>query len=260
MRHIRSISALAALSIATMLSPAAAQQKPLPQQQQPQAAPAGPYKAVAVTPPKPMNDPSFDAFRKQVGDIARKKDRAALGQFVVAQGFFWDRQGNPGANKKKSGIDNLATALGLNNKDGAGWDMLAGYSDDPTASASREHKGAMCAPADPEFNGKDFEALLAATKTDVSEWGFPISADVEVRATPQPNAPVTEKLGLYFVHVMPDTSPAAAVAAMLHIVMPSGKTGYIAGDAIAPIGNDQVCYVKEGGAWKIAGYIGGGDQ
>ena len=138
--------------------------------------------------------------------------------------------------------------------------MLAGYSDDPTASASPQHKGALCAPADPEFKAKELDALLASTRTDASEWGYLLAPDTEVRATPQPNAPVIEKVGLYFVRVMPDTSPAAAVAAMLHILMPSGKTGYIAGDAIAPIGNDQVCYVKEGGAWKIAGYVGGGDQ
>lgn len=30
-------------------------------------------------------------------------------------------------------------------------------------------------------------------------------------------------------------------------------------DAIAPIGNDQLCYVKEAGDWKIGGYVGTGD-
>ena len=37
----------------------------------------------------------------------------------------------------------------------------------------------------------------------------------------------------------------------------SGKTGYVSIDSIAPIGNDQLCYVMDGGAWKIGGYIGG---
>jgi len=31
-------------------------------------------------------------------------------------------------------------------------------------------------------------------------------------------------------------------------------------DSIAPIGNDQICYVKDAGGWKIGGYIGGGDS
>ena len=40
---------------------------------------------------------------------------------------------------------------------------------------------------------------------------------------------------------------------------PAGKTGYVSVDSIAPIGNDQICYVKDGSGWKIGGYIGGGD-
>jgi hypothetical protein len=28
-------------------------------------------------------------------------------------------------------------------------------------------------------------------------------------------------------------------------------------DAILPIGGEQLCYVKEAGAWKIAGFYGG---
>jgi hypothetical protein len=41
-------------------------------------APPKPYKPVAVTLPQPYNDPSFEAFRKQLGEIASHKDRAAL--------------------------------------------------------------------------------------------------------------------------------------------------------------------------------------
>ena len=44
-----------------------------PQQQA--AAPAKPYKAVAITAPAAVTDPSFEAFRKQLGPIAEKKDR-----------------------------------------------------------------------------------------------------------------------------------------------------------------------------------------
>src|SRR5438270_11402859 len=41
-------------------------------------APIKPYKPLAVTLPAPVNDPSFEAFRKQLADIATRKDRAAL--------------------------------------------------------------------------------------------------------------------------------------------------------------------------------------
>ena len=89
----------------------------------PPAAPVKPYKPVAITPAAPFTDASFAAFRKQLGDIAEHKDRAALAKLVVAQGFFW-LQDKDLADKRKSGIDNLAKAIDLDAKDGSGWDVL----------------------------------------------------------------------------------------------------------------------------------------
>ena len=48
--------------------------------------------------------------------------------------------------------------------------MSASFADDPTGSPSSEHKGALCAPADPSFDAKAFNDLMQTTKTDVSEW------------------------------------------------------------------------------------------
>ena len=79
---------------------------------------------MAITLPQPMTDPSFEAMRKQLGEAAQRKDRAAMARLVVAQGFFWQRENRNAADKRKSGFDNLAAALGLNNKEGAGWDIL----------------------------------------------------------------------------------------------------------------------------------------
>jgi hypothetical protein len=245
-RRFHCLSACAALLIAGTV-PALAQNPP----------PAQPYKAVAITLPAPMNDPAFDAMRKQIGEIAQRKDRAALARLVVAQGFFWERENGNRADKRKSGIDNLATALGLNNKDGAGWEILFSFTDDPTASASADHKGAVCAPAEPGFDEKAFDELLKATQTDVSDWGYPVQAGIEVHAAAQGSAPVIDKLGVIFVRVMPEATPASA--AYLRVVTPAGKTGFVSVDAIAPLGNDQICYVKDDGAWKIGGYIGGGE-
>ena len=73
----------------------------------------------------------------------------------------------------------------------------------------------------------------------------------------KPMAPVIDKLGLHFVRIMPET--ASDPPSYMRIATPSGKTGYVSINSIAPIGNDQICYVKDGGAWKIGGYIGGGE-
>src|SRR5437763_105749 len=84
-------------------------------QGQPQAqapAPPKPYKVVAVKLPEAVKDPTFEAFRKQLVAAAQKKDRAALGR-MVARNFFWVPEDKDVADKKKSGIDNLAKAIGL---------------------------------------------------------------------------------------------------------------------------------------------------
>lgn len=250
--------------IAAMLAPiaitSASAQQPRPPQQQaaPKAAPVKPYKAVTLKLPAPVSDPSFEAFRKQLGEAAQKKDRAALAKLVIAQGFFWEGENGDKSDKKKSGADNLATALGLGNKDSDGWEILISHSADPTAMPYTEKQGVICAPADPAFEEKDLEDLAKATQTDPGDWGFPIAEGVEVRAAPQPNAPVSEKLGMHFVRVMPDQpTPAQNQAPMLKIATPSGKLGYVSGESIAPLGNDQLCYIKDAADWKIAGFIGG---
>jgi hypothetical protein len=217
-----------------------------------------PYKTVTVLAPAPLADPAFDALRKQAGEAAQKKDRTALSQLVVAQGFFWQRDGRDRADKRKSGVDNLATALSLNTKGGAGWDILFSYTDDPTASPSQAFKGALCAPGEPAYNAAAFAELLKSTQSDVSEWGYTLSPATEVHDKPQASAPVVEKLAPMFVRIAPEN--ASGSAAYQRIITPSGKAGFVTIDAVAPLGNDQLCYVKDGGAWKIGGYIGGGES
>src|SRR5581483_6729654 len=105
------------------------------------AAPPGPYKSVTITLPPRESDPSLDAFRKELSDIAQKKDRAALAGKVVSKGFFWQREDSNDADAKKPGIDNLAAALGLDAADDSGWQALASYAGDTSATAMPEMKG-----------------------------------------------------------------------------------------------------------------------
>ena len=188
----------AALAAASLAQQPAPQPGPAPSQQPPPLASPKPYKPVTIKLPVPMPDPSFVAFRKQIGDIAQKKDRAALAK-LVAQNFFLIAGEKDAADRKKPGIDNLAKALSLDGKDG-----------------------------------------------------------VEVHEAAKPDAPVIDKLGLYLVRVYPDDSPAAAVIGtdFIRVVLPSGKLGFVAGEQLLSLGNEQLCYAKEGNAWKIAGFIG----
>jgi hypothetical protein len=229
---------------------------PPPQQaQQPPTAPPAPYTAVKVSPPKPYSDPSFAAFRQELAAVAQRKDRPALAKMVVVQGFFWlKEQGN--AAGKKTGIEALATALSLAAKDGSGWDTLAEFAKDETAAPYPDRPNTICSPAGPDFDAQALEKLAEATKTDVGDWGFTSTDGVEVRASAAQNAPVVEKLGMQFVRVMPDMAPNASQDFM-RVVAPSGKVGFVPAEAINPLGSDQLCYGKDGGAWKIVGMIGG---
>jgi hypothetical protein len=237
-------------------APGPGAQKGAPQQAQPPVAPPAPYTALKVSPPTPYTDATLATFRKDVVAAAQKKDRAALTRLVLAQGFFWlKEEGN--AAGKKSGIEALSTALNLAAKDGSGWESLGEFAADDTAAPYPDRPNTVCSPAGPEFNPPDLEKLAETTKTDLGDWGFFAQDGAEVHATAQTNSPVIEKLGMHFVRVMPDTAPNASQE-MMRIVTPSGKVGFVAAEAVSPLGSDQLCYGKDAsGAWKIVGMIGG---
>jgi hypothetical protein len=219
--------------------------------------PLKPYKAVAAKPAQPFNDPSFEAFRKELADVAARKDRAALAKLVVAKGFFWV-QDRELADDSKPGIDYIAQAMGLENADSPGWANLAAYAIENTAAPVAERKGVICAPAPPEINLQEAQALGEATQTDPTDWGYMLRDGAEVRAAGRPDAPVIEKLGLILIHILPDSAAGDAnLPTFLHIATPSGKSGYVAIDAVAPLITEQMCYANDGGSWKITGYVGG---
>ena len=255
--------ALPLLALSALVAVPAAQgqpQRPAAAQpaQPPQPAPPKPYKQVPVTIPAPNTDPSFVAFRKQLADIANRKDRAALGNLVVASNFLWMGPKGDKADKRKSGIENLAAAVDLDAKDGSGWQDLADFAEDATLQPT-PRRGVSCAPARANFDVKAAEQLGADTKTNFFDWAYPTKPGVEVRAAADAKAPVIDKLGMYLVRVMSDESPAAAQpqdSPFLSIVTPAGKVGFVAEDDLESLDEDRICYIKDASGWKIAGYIG----
>jgi hypothetical protein len=270
MRHVPHVTAaIFAAIVAMTVSPelgraqGQSQQVPMPPGgfKPPPMAPVKPYRPLAISPPPAYNDAAFVAFRKQLADTAQKKDRAALAKLVVPQGFFW-MQDKDLADKRKSPIANLTTALNLDAKDGSGWQALEGYANEPTAATLPDRPGMVCAPADPTIDPKAFQALVQSTQTEQSDWGYPSKDGVEVRSAPKPNAPVTEKLGLQLVRVLPDSAPPQNPnePAFLHVATPSGKTGFVPMDDMSSLGGDAMCYTKGASGWMIAGYFGGANQ
>jgi hypothetical protein len=246
---------------------------PAPRQAAPKAAPAPPapalpaqkpYKAVAVTLPASTRDATLDALRKELGDIVKRKDRAALAQKIVAREFFWERDFSGAFDPKKPSIDNLIAALTLDADDGSGWDALAAFVAEPSIGPLPGRPATVCAPAIPQLDEQARDALLESTATDGVEWNYPRAAGLQVRGAPQQNAAVVETLGLNLVRVLgfedKDGDADPARNAWARVATPSGKAGFVAPNSLVSPYTDRICYVKEGtGPWRIGGYIGGGD-
>jgi hypothetical protein len=244
-RFVLALAATGLLALPLGLAPLTAQESaPKPR----------PYKPVAIELPTPVKDASFEAFRKQIADIAGRKDRAALAKHA-ARDFFWmTDDGSDATDKKRSGGDNLIRALYLDSPDTEGWDLLALLAAESSADPWPQRKGVICGPGEPKYDSAAAADLATQTETSSSFWYYPVAAGVEVRAGPGADSAVAGKLGLHLVWVHPDDS---APGERLRIVLPSGQLGYVAAESLLPLPIDLLCYVKDGNTWRIAGYVGG---
>src|ERR1700732_1370234 len=142
-------------------------------------------------------------FRKELAEIAQKRDRAALAERVAAN-FFWIPETTDLADKQRPAIENVAKASRLDGPDGVGWDTISAYAGEASAGAAPQHNGLVCSPAEASFDEVAADELADATQTDATDWGFPIRDGVEVRSGDRQGAAVIETLGLYLMRVIPE--------------------------------------------------------
>jgi hypothetical protein len=249
------IAAMLLVILAALPPPAFAQRAPAANK---------PYKPVAVTLPEPSKDRGLAALRAQLATIAQKRDRAALARITDAKSFFWERDFGGGYEAKKSPIENLTAALGLDRKDNRGWSALARFASEPTLGPIEEQEGALCAPADPDYEDAELAALMDATNSDVVDWSYPRKPGLQARAAPATSAQVVETLGADLVRVLgfegkPDAADPTRTA-WTRIATPGGKTAYVPPDSLLSPLVDRLCFRKDAaGTWRIVGYVGGGD-
>ena len=182
-----------------------------------------------------------------------------LAKVVVASNFFWIGPKGDKADKRKSGIENLAEALDLGAAGGSGWEDLADFAEDLTLQPVPQRRGVSCAPSQANFDITALMQLAMETRTDPGDWAYPSKPGVEVRASADANAPGIDKLGMYLIRVMPDEPPAgnqAPGSSFLRVATPSGKVGFVLEDELESVEDDRICYLKDASGWKIAGYVG----
>src|SRR5262249_46866215 len=161
--------------------------------------------------------------------------------------FFWigevnGREGDK-ANKRKSGIDNLAAAIDLDDKEGSGWFAIAQAAKETSLEPMQQKRGVLCSPANPIFNEKAADQLLKETATNEFDWAFPTKPAIDVHASAQPNSPIVGKVGMYLIRVMPEEAPAgnqAPESPFVRVVMPNGKVGFVAAESLSPTEFDQL--------------------
>ncbi|HML08877.1 MAG TPA: hypothetical protein VK430_12230 [Xanthobacteraceae bacterium] len=251
---------VAALAFCTFVAAVAALP---PHQARPQSA-GKPFQRVNVTRPPALNDPSFTAFRENLAAVAKGRVFEELARNVVTRGFFWDRDFADNFDDKKTGAENLAAAVRLEQESGTGWQMLAEFAADPTATEIPTAPGVLCAPGRPSFAQDDFDRLVEATHSTAADWVFPRREGVELRQAPRPAGTLVETLGSYFVRMI-RFDVVGSIGDPLRIswarvAAPSGKAGFAPPDSLLSLSAPQLCYVKDvTGRWRITGFIGGGN-
>jgi hypothetical protein len=239
---------LTCLALCLGLSATAAAQAP---------APAKPYTPLPTAMNYATLDPSLEAFRGQLREIVKRKDKAALRAHVIAKGFFWDNDEHRVFDRKKSGFDNLVLAYDFDNPSSGGWDTLDQALTEKLATWHPKRQGVVCLPARPATSEKELTAHAKRLGISALNLVYPRSEGVPVYEKPEQGARVVETLGAHWVRRLDWVDRKGENwpphKAWNQVVTPAGTTAYAAPDTLVFF-STQTCFAKDAtGAWKIAG-------
>jgi hypothetical protein len=227
--------------------------------------PVKPYEPLSFTRPAASGDGTYAAFRGSLAVVAKNRIFAELAPLVIDQGFFWARDFGHQFDPHKPAADNLAVAVALESGKGRGWETLAAFAAEPSVEPLPSRPGVICAPARPTYDSVAFSKMLERTYTTGMDWAYPRLDDTPVRTEPKTDAEPIGTLGVHFVRLLgfegPDSEPAPGRKLWARVELPDGKSGYVPPDSLMSLTAERLCFVKDLlGAWRIGGYIAGGDR
>lgn len=229
-----------------------------------------PYPEIRVTPlPAFSGDPALTEVRKHMAAAVEAKNLDAVIALVSAS-FEWTAGGVPvdEFDAKRSGEHNFRVAFGFRSvgRDTDGptdigplWDLLAFFANDPIQTQDKDSplvcgsvtaKPADLAALDEAFNRIDEE-------TELSEWVY---ATGELQLTDKPGGTGVAKISGLALPVLdihpapPEGGGEAAPPTHFELMLPSGKSGWAAVNAVRPLFVDRLCFEKTNAGWKIAVY------
>jgi hypothetical protein len=217
-------------------------------------------------------DAAFEAMRKKLSEAVAKKDAQALFA-LVAPTFVWTFQGGPTDqfDMGRDALHNFKVVFGFRPQgaDGDGpvdngpfWDALTAFANDGTYYQDSQAGNLVCGPI--TASAVDDNVLEQARKKvevgeEVADWYFTL-APTSVAKAPNDSGPPVAKIGTVALPALSVYPPAqegkpAVPATHLEVLLPSGKTGWVAASAVRPFDSERLCYAKTpGGEWKIAAY------
>ena len=253
------IAGAAGLAVALMATSASATKK-------------APYPEVKVDLPEPFSDPALEGMRKKLAAAAAKKDTAAI-LALVGPTFVWTYRGGPSEqfDMGRSALDNFKVVFGFRAPDadsdggvddGPYWDALQEFAEDDSTYQATEAGNLVCAPSIASVSDADVDEEArkkVETEEDPAEWYFSLGQTNVMKAPGDKGQPMA-KIGAIAMPVLsayPPNEEGAPPKPTTHIevLLPSGKSGWVAKSAVRPISTSRLCYSKTpAGDWKISAY------
>jgi len=210
-------------------------------------------------------DAALENMRKAFMDAVAKKDVNALSA-LVGPSFLWLSKNSPHEQLDlgRDSIHNFKVAFGFREygqdndgpvQDGPYWDQLAAFAAD--GRYYQDVGNLICGPIGGSVQDEQVmeKAIQKIGAGDDVEWYF-TPAETTATATPGGGAAIG-KVGTVALPVLSTHPKGAEDNAITHleVLLPSGKSGWIASSAARPFTNDSLCYALTAkGEWKIAAF------
>jgi hypothetical protein len=230
-----------------------------------------PYPEVRVEiPAEAKAEPALAAMRKQLADAIKRRNVGLLYE-LVGPTFFWTSNGEPSEqfDKNRDALHNFKVAFGFRQfghdsdsriPEDQLWEVLEDITSGPALFAMDGNPGVLCGPlaAEPVDDNAMDQAIERIENGDAdSEWVYSLG---EVTLTERPgNGGTVETVSKMAMPIAATHPPSQALGnnplpTHFQLLLPSGKTGWVAVKAVQPLAVDKLCYGKAGGEWKIVGY------